>query len=92
MNKKTFVSFLIIGFITAGLILLTAGFSSCKTVETNDTTPGDSNAPAGHNTYRGGVPHMPGLNDPEANCTSCHGADLRGGTATSCYACHGKKW
>jgi len=25
-------------------------------------------------------------------CTSCHGADLRGGSGPSCYSCHGKKW
>jgi len=26
------------------------------------------------------------------SCTSCHGADLRGGSGPSCYSCHGKKW
>ncbi len=26
------------------------------------------------------------------SCTSCHGADLRGGSGPSCYSCHGKRW
>ncbi|MHB8881411.1 MAG: hypothetical protein ACYC69_07850, partial [Thermodesulfovibrionales bacterium] len=31
-------------------------------------------------------------NNGTATCTSCHGADLRGGSGPSCYTCHGKKW
>ncbi len=26
------------------------------------------------------------------SCTSCHGADLMGGSGPSCYSCHGKRW
>ena len=49
--------------------------------------------PAGHTISRGGTYHKPGLTVPLANCVSCHGADLRGGTAgVSCYKCHGQKW
>ena len=36
----------------------------------------------------GGICHMVGKNDPLANCTACHGADLTGGAGPSCYTCH----
>ena len=32
--------------------------------------------------------HKPGKEDPLANCTTCHGSDLKGGAAPSCYTCH----
>jgi DnaJ-class molecular chaperone len=32
--------------------------------------------------------HQPGNTDPLANCTSCHGADLKGASGPSCYSCH----
>ncbi|MCF7823491.1 MAG: hypothetical protein K9N35_04900 [Candidatus Marinimicrobia bacterium] len=51
------------------------------------------NAPADHTGINGGVAHKPGFNDPMKNCVSCHGSDLRGGSAgVSCFACHAKKW
>ena len=55
---------------------------------------GPSNAPASHTVSQDGVRHLPGLNDPEANCVACHGADLRGGAngEPSCFTCHGQKW
>jgi mono/diheme cytochrome c family protein len=52
-----------------------------------------NNHPADHTVNKGGAYHKPGLNDPMTNCVSCHGADLRGGTAgVSCFKCHGQKW
>ncbi|MBI5489342.1 MAG: hypothetical protein HY905_18560 [Deltaproteobacteria bacterium] len=42
----------------------------------------------GHTENMSGVMHQPGKEDPLANCTSCHGADLTGGVGPSCYDCH----
>lgn len=37
--------------------------------------------------------HPPGLDKPFTNkCTTCHGVDLRGLIAPSCYLCHGQRW
>lgn len=53
----------------------------------------ESDAPADHSINKDGAMHKSGLNNPEENCVSCHGSDLRGGeTAPSCYGCHGKEW
>jgi len=50
-------------------------------------------APDNHTIDNSGVYHKPGLHDPMTNCVSCHGDDLRGGSApVSCYQCHGQKW
>jgi len=43
---------------------------------------------ANHTENNGGVLHSPGKADPLLNCTSCHGAELTGATAGSCYTCH----
>ena len=52
-----------------------------------------SGAPANHTIDKGGTYHKPGLYEPLANCVSCHGDDLRGGTAPqSCFSCHDRKW
>ena len=46
-----------------------------------------------HTVNRGGTLHKPGLTDPQNNCVSCHGSDLRGGSVgVSCYKCHGELW
>ncbi len=51
------------------------------------------NPPDDHSLSKDGVMHKPGLTNPIDNCASCHGEDLRGGSAAvSCYECHGKKW
>ncbi len=53
------------------------------------------NPPADHTINIGGALHKSGLRDPLKNCSSssCHGSDLKGGTAkVSCYQCHGRKW
>jgi len=54
--------------------------------------PADS--PEGHTVNEDGIAHMTGHGDPEANCVSCHGDDLRGGTngEPSCFSCHGQEW
>lgn len=37
--------------------------------------------------------HMPGFEDPMDNgCALCHGIDLTGGFAPSCFTCHGNRW
>lgn len=73
-------------YLVTALIVL---FAAC---ESEATAPRD--APPGHTVVEDGVAHYPGLNDPENNCTSCHGADLRGGLngQPSCFSCHGKEW
>ena len=49
--------------------------------------------PVSHTEREDGFYHMPGKSKPFVNgCTTCHGADLRGGNARSCYTCHGKEW
>jgi hypothetical protein len=51
------------------------------------------NPPADHTISQDGAMHKSGLNQPLTNCTTCHGADLQGGTSgVSCYECHGEKW
>lgn len=53
----------------------------------------DYNPPADHTISKDGIMHKSGLNEAEVNCVSCHGDDLRGGSAAvSCYECHNKKW
>lgn len=60
----------------------------------DDDITGGGNAPASHTVNEDGVRHLPGLQDPETNCTACHGADLRGGDdgEPSCFSCHGQQW
>jgi len=49
--------------------------------------------PADHTISQDGFMHKSGLNQPLANCVSCHGSDLKGGTTgVSCFECHRKKW
>jgi hypothetical protein len=75
--KKYIISFVTIIFIIA-----------CSS-----STDPNSSAPSDHTINKDGVLHKSGLNDPEKNCTSCHGANLQGGeSAPSCYKCHNKKW
>lgn len=46
-----------------------------------------------HSVNKDGARHAPGLDNPGANCTACHGSDLRGGTVgVSCFRCHGAEW
>lgn len=51
------------------------------------------NPPADHQISKSGAMHKSGLSNPQANCTSCHGENLQGGSVgVSCYSCHGRKW
>jgi hypothetical protein len=84
-------------FRNAVLVLALVGLlanGGCK--PSSSSSSGDDpnyNPPADHKVEKGGFLHKSGLRDPEANCTECHGDDLRGGdSAVSCYECHGKKW
>ncbi|MFH1268589.1 MAG: cytochrome c3 family protein, partial [Planctomycetota bacterium] len=46
--------------------------------------------PADHTELKGGVAwHKPGYNEPDTNCTQCHGPNLDDGFAPSCFSCHG---
>jgi hypothetical protein len=49
---------------------------------------GDDDSPGSHSEQLGNVGHAPGFRDPLVACTSCHGADLRGGKGPNCYRCH----
>ncbi len=70
---------------------LTVATAACD--DDDDELTGPSTAPASHTISKDGVRHLEGLNEPEANCTACHGADLRGGPgAPSCFTCHGQEW
>lgn len=53
---------------------------------------GTSDAPDDHTIDKDGAMHKPGLEDATANCTECHGEDLRGGEGKSCFECHGQLW
>jgi mono/diheme cytochrome c family protein len=79
---------------TRGGIFLLAGSLMFWVMACSDSSTGPEDAPDGHTVVKGGVAHAPGLNDPIANCASCHGADLRGGSGgqPSCFSCHGQKW
>jgi hypothetical protein len=71
-------------------VLFMALLLSCS-----NPTDSDNNvkAPSDHTVNKSGTLHKTGINDPAANCTSCHGTDLKGGSAgVSCFSCHGKKW
>ena len=70
------------------LFIVIAAFTACES-----NTESNYNPPTDHSTSKDGIMHKSGLNDPNENCASCHGEDLRGGdVSVSCYECHGKKW
>jgi hypothetical protein len=74
---------------TAIIIMLIAVVLSisCKSTESGRNAPGD------HTIKKGGIYHKPGLDNPEDNCVSCHGNDLRSGSSgVSCFSCHGEIW
>lgn len=48
--------------------------------------------PADHTESHGGYMHKPGGQQAMDNCTTCHGADLKGDQGPSCYTCHGQQW
>jgi len=51
-----------------------------------------SDAPDDHQVSQDGTRHLEGLKDPDVNCVTCHGEDLKGDDGPSCYECHNKKW
>ena len=75
--------------VVMAIVLAAAVMVGCSD---SNTAPED--APEGHTVVKDGVAHASGLNNPLANCTTCHGADLRGGNGgqPSCFSCHGQKW
>ena len=77
--------------LTALVALIALAPAACDDDDEEPTGP--SNAPADHSISQDGVRHLPGLLDPEANCVTCHGTDLRGSAiAPSCFTCHGQEW
>jgi len=75
------------------ILLYLLGFLLLYGCSSSTETESKNNPPADHTINKDGIMHKSGLNDPETNCVSCHGADLRGGNVSvSCYQCHGKKW
>jgi len=70
------------------ILLALTLFSGCE----NENDP-KYNPPADHTISKDGYLHKSGFEQPMANCVSCHGSDLRGGTTgVSCFECHGQKW
>jgi hypothetical protein len=68
---------------------------SCSGNDSTSPSPvGNNRSPADHTVSQGGRFHAPGLANPQVNCASCHGQNLRGGTngEPSCYMCHGEVW
>lgn len=58
----------------------------------SSTEPSSSIAPSDHIVNKNDVMYKSGLISTLANCVSCHGSDLKGGSAgVSCYSCHGQK-
>ena len=72
------------------LVFILLFFVSCD----KSTDPQSNyNPPEDHSISKDGAMHKPGLGDPETNCVSCHGSNLRGSEeAPSCFECHGKEW
>ncbi|MGD8937888.1 MAG: hypothetical protein PVJ72_00820 [Gammaproteobacteria bacterium] len=65
----------------------------CHTVLWSETSSAARRLPSNHTDSQDGYRHAPGKNNPYTNlCTVCHGADLRGYLAPSCYTCHGREW
>ena len=84
MNKSPrWVMAVLVGLMSVGAL------QACS-----DSSTDPADAPEGHTAFNGGVPHMPGFNNPTVNCTACHGANLQGGAdgQPSCTSCHGVKW
>jgi hypothetical protein len=70
------------------MVLMLALFIGCE--KANDS---NHNPPSDHTISKDGYMHKSGLEQPLVNCISCHGSDLKGGTAgVSCFECHGTKW
>jgi hypothetical protein len=78
--------------LTTVLVLGVVMVTGCSTAD-DPASSTSSSAPSSHTLSKKGVMHMTGLTSPVSNCASCHGSDLRGGTAgVSCYSCHNQLW
>ena len=66
-------------------ILMLAMVVACSTGLHRYTPPSD------HTDSIKGALHLKGAKNANT-CMSCHGSDLKGGSAPSCYECHKKKW
>jgi cytochrome c553 len=77
------------GWVCVVTLLAAAATLSCG----SDGT-GPTDAPDGHTVVLDGAAHAPGYRSPVGTCTTCHGADLRGGPdgEPSCFRCHGRQW
>jgi hypothetical protein len=65
------------------------GFATCTLLLIGLSSGACDDHSGGHDISLGGVNHREGLNNPlGAGCTACHGNDLRGSAAPSCYSCH----
>ncbi|MDX2470015.1 MAG: hypothetical protein QNL04_05495 [SAR324 cluster bacterium] len=53
---------------------------------------GEGSITSNHTDSEDGYLHDPNKESPVGNCDQCHGADLTGGNASSCYSCHGAEW
>jgi cytochrome c5 len=73
---------------------LTLLLTGALLVACGDSPTAPPNAPADHSVQKDGAFHAPGFNSPQGTCTTCHGADLRGGAngEPSCFTCHGSVW
>jgi mono/diheme cytochrome c family protein len=70
------------------MLLMVALIFGCE--KANDSK---HNPPSDHAISKDGYMHKSGLEQPLVNCVSCHGTDLKGGSAgVSCFECHGTKW
>ncbi len=84
-SKKLRLAFLI--------LILLLSLTSCKDESDDDDNVNSTySPPASHTKSKSGYMHHPSLENPVGACESCHGDDLKGGSAPSCYTCHGKKW
>ena len=74
---------------SAAILVLLLMATSCS----KEDNGSDYDPPADHTISKSGYLHKDGLNNPQTNCITCHGSDLKGGTSgVSCFECHGTKW
>ena len=71
--------------------------ADCTIVNTVPQPPtgggGNIPLPANHDDEEDDVMHARDKDEPfSSGCTACHGSDLTGGIAPSCFTCHGEEW
>ena len=65
---------------------------SCTSCHTDIWNTGGGTTSKSHSVNMQGSYHHTSLYQAAAVCGTCHGADLKGGTAASCYKCHVSRW